>query len=161
MANLDWFEGGGLIGNDAGDRAKLMQPGDVVEVRPDQPLLPGGGIRTFGDFDDVESAFVGLFFENEATGTLHHGWVQLTLPSSGNGVITRFAYESDPETPILIPSPCPADIDRDGQVAFDDLLATLSSFGPCTACPEDLDGTGDVSFDDVLAVLAAWGPCPE
>ncbi len=27
-------------------------------------------------------------------------------------------------------------------------------------CPADLDGDDAVDFDDLLAVLTAWGPCP-
>jgi hypothetical protein len=58
-------------------------------------------------------------------------------------------------------TPCPADVDGSGEVAFDDLLAVLSAFGPCDACPEDVDLDGAVAFSDLLAVLAAFGPCPE
>ncbi len=58
-------------------------------------------------------------------------------------------------------SPCPADLDGSGAVGLDDLLAVLSTFGPCGGppCPADLDGSGAVDFDDLVAVLAAWGDC--
>jgi len=56
--------------------------------------------------------------------------------------------------------PCPADIDGSGSVGLTDLLAVLSSFGPCPGCPEDLDEDGNVGFTDIIAVLSTWGPCP-
>jgi len=55
---------------------------------------------------------------------------------------------------------CPPDVDGDGEIAFGDLLAVLSAFGPCDACPEDVDLDGEVGFSDLLGVLSAFGPCP-
>ena len=54
--------------------------------------------------------------------------------------------------------PCDADVTGNDSVGFDDLLATLAAWGPCT-CNEDVDGDGVVGFGDVLAILANWGPC--
>ncbi len=163
LANLDWFEGGGLIGAATGDRVKLLEPGDTVEITSEQPLLEGGGQRTFGDFDDVERAYVGLYFENEDGGTLHYGWVEVTLPGSGNGVITGYGFELTPDTPVTIPDPCPADVDGSGTVDFDDLLGLLGAFGECpfnAPCPADVDANHVVDFDDLLGLLSSWGPCP-
>jgi len=163
LANLDWFEGGGLIGAATGDRVKLLEPGDTVEITPEQPLLEGGGQRTFGDFEDVERAYIGAYFENEDGGTLHYGWVEVTLPSSGPGVITAYAFELTPDTPITIPDPCPADVDASGAVDLDDLLGVLAAFGACpfnAPCPADTDADEAVDLDDLLTVLSSWGPCP-
>lgn len=53
------------------------------------------------------------------------------------------------------PAAEPADINGDGTVDFDDLLAVLAAFG--TSDPDaDVDGDGTVEFDDLLAVLAAF-----
>ena len=54
---------------------------------------------------------------------------------------------------------CPGDVDGDGQVAFGDLLATLSVWGPCVDCPEDFDGDDAVTFDDLIGLLSVWGDC--
>jgi len=54
---------------------------------------------------------------------------------------------------------CPEDVDENGVIEFDDLLAVLAAWGPCEDCPEDIDGSGEVDFDDLLRVLGAWGPC--
>ena len=41
-----------------------------------------------------------------------------------------------------------------------DLLALLAQWG-CTTCPaEDLDANGIVDIDDLLAIMANWGDCP-
>ncbi|MFK7961965.1 MAG: hypothetical protein AB8G96_15735 [Phycisphaerales bacterium] len=56
-------------------------------------------------------------------------------------------------------SPCPTDLDGSGTVDFGDLLAILSSWGPCDACPADFNMSGTVDFNDLLAVLSSFGPC--
>ncbi|MBT8485545.1 MAG: CHRD domain-containing protein [Phycisphaerales bacterium] len=58
------------------------------------------------------------------------------------------------------PLPCQGDIDCDGSVGFTDLLAVLSTWGPCDGCAADLDDDGSVGFTDLLIVLSSWGPCP-
>lgn len=55
---------------------------------------------------------------------------------------------------------CPGDLDGSGDIAFGDILAVLSAWGPCDACPEDIDGSGAVDFGDLLFLLGAWGACP-
>lgn len=55
---------------------------------------------------------------------------------------------------------CPLDLDGDGGVGFAEILAILSTWGPCDECPEDVDRNGSVAFGDVLRILGNWGPCP-
>jgi hypothetical protein len=52
------------------------------------------------------------------------------------------------------PTSVPGDVDGDGVVDFNDLLAVLSAFGPCAGCPADLDGNGAVDFTDLLELLS-------
>lgn len=63
---------------------------------------------------------------------------------------------------ITLPScfPCPADVDKDGQVGVTDLLSLLAFWGLDPGGPPDFDGNGTVDTVDLLALLAAWGPCP-
>lgn len=53
----------------------------------------------------------------------------------------------------------PGDINGDGVVALDDLLAMISMWGPCgegNQCPADLDGDGLVNVVDLLVLLESW-----
>ncbi|MCP3905578.1 MAG: hypothetical protein GY715_18280, partial [Planctomycetes bacterium] len=57
---------------------------------------------------------------------------------------------------------CPADVDRDGEVGFADLLVVITEWGPCppvSQCPPDVDGSGIVNFGDIVEMIGAWGPC--
>jgi len=53
---------------------------------------------------------------------------------------------------------CPADLDGNGEVSVDDLLALLAAFQ--INDDGDCDNDGDTDINDLLAILAAWGPCP-
>ncbi len=55
--------------------------------------------------------------------------------------------------------PCTGDVDGDGMVGADDILAILSGWGDCPDCPADLDGNGVVDVDDLLTVISGFGPC--
>jgi hypothetical protein len=57
------------------------------------------------------------------------------------------------------PAACDPDINDDGVVDTEDLLAILTAWGPCEGCPEDIDESGTVDTADLLAVLAGWGSC--
>ena len=54
---------------------------------------------------------------------------------------------------------CEGDINGDGVVGVDDLLAIIAAFGPCSGCPADVNHDGVVGVDDILIVLGAWGDC--
>jgi hypothetical protein len=89
------------------------------------------------------------------------------------GPLTSFAMFDYPNNVAMrivtepIGSPCPADINADGVVNVDDLLAVISAWGNCAvppaACPANIVNTGTsanrVDVDDLLAVISAWGPC--
>jgi subtilisin family serine protease len=54
---------------------------------------------------------------------------------------------------------CSADINGDGMVGTDDILAVLAQWGPCSGCSADIDGDGEVGVNEILAILEAYGPC--
>jgi hypothetical protein len=58
---------------------------------------------------------------------------------------------------LLVGAPCPADVDLDGTVGFQDLLAVLSNWGNPGNTDFNIDGT--TGFADLLVVLSEWGPC--
>jgi hypothetical protein len=54
----------------------------------------------------------------------------------------------------------PADVNGDGVVNVDDLVAVILAWGPCpeppAECQEDIDGSGAVDVDDLVAVILNW-----
>ena len=57
-------------------------------------------------------------------------------------------------------TPCPADLDGNGEVAFGDLLVIITAWGACAEdCPEDLDGNGSIGFGDMIEIIMQWGEC--
>jgi hypothetical protein len=50
----------------------------------------------------------------------------------------------------------PGDVNGDGLVSTDDLLAVLAAFGLCEGCPEDFNNDGVVNVNDVLTVVGNW-----
>ncbi|MCI0365394.1 MAG: hypothetical protein L0Y44_15850 [Phycisphaerales bacterium] len=58
---------------------------------------------------------------------------------------------------------CPGNVNNDGLVDVNDLLAVIAAWGPYTACPPfipaDLDLNCMVDVNDLLIVIASWGPC--
>ncbi len=54
------------------------------------------------------------------------------------------------------------DVDHNGFVDVDDLIAVILAWGPCAkctpaACPADVDGDCDVDVDDLITVILNWG----
>ncbi|MHC5003314.1 MAG: hypothetical protein ACYTJ0_09330, partial [Planctomycetota bacterium] len=63
--------------------------------------------------------------------------------------------------PCVFESPpcCPADVDGDGEVDVDDLVAVVLAWGTADQAA-DVDGDGFVGVDDLVVVITSWGPCP-
>ncbi|MAV54957.1 MAG: hypothetical protein CMJ28_03265 [Phycisphaerae bacterium] len=81
-------------------------------------------------------------------------WSLWNDPEIGNRSVPidmdALVFDLEPSTP--------GDVNGDGSVDFNDLLAILSAWGaPCTGCSEDLDGDGEVGFNDLLIVLSNFG----
>ncbi len=57
---------------------------------------------------------------------------------------------------------CRADIDGDGMVGVDDLLAVIVAWGSDDPFADIAPDGGDllVDVDDLLEVILAWGTCP-
>jgi hypothetical protein len=55
----------------------------------------------------------------------------------------------------------PGDVNGDGVVNVDDLLAVITGWGACPTppvpCPADVTGDGAVNIDDLLMVITNWG----
>jgi choice-of-anchor B domain-containing protein len=58
------------------------------------------------------------------------------------------------------PTTIPGDVNGDGSVDADDLVAVILAWGPCpappAACPADIDENGQVDADDLVLVVLNW-----
>ncbi len=54
-------------------------------------------------------------------------------------------------------TPCPGDVNGDGEVGIADFLAVIGGWGTPAG---DLDGDGDTGITDFLIVIGNWGTCP-
>ena len=65
---------------------------------------------------------------------------------------------SDPAT-LTVTTPCPADLDSDGDMDAADLAELLLAWGANPNHPADFNHDGQVDASDLADLLAAWGPC--
>ena len=64
-------------------------------------------------------------------------------------VTANITAVGEPETP-------PCDVNGDGQVNTNDILAVLAEWGVCNGCDSDTNDDGVVNVNDILAVLDCW-----
>lgn len=122
-----------------------------LELPADSCLASGGSLEAIGGCSDSVCELKACCL----TGGVCVDLLRSTCVASGGSLESNAACDT---TQCQAPS-CPGDVDGDGQVAFGDLLATLSVWGPCVDCPEDFDGDDAVTFDDLIGLLSVWGDC--
>ncbi|MHC5005569.1 MAG: hypothetical protein ACYTJ0_20910, partial [Planctomycetota bacterium] len=86
----------------------------------------------------------------------------LTFPASaGAQYLVRIGGRGETGAGMLMVEPaCAADVNGDGAVDVDDLVAVIVSWGPCgTGCPADVNADGSVDVDDLIEVVLSWGGC--
>ena len=49
------------------------------------------------------------------------------------------------------------DVDGDGQIGLEELLAVLHSWGPCLYCDQDFDRDGQVGYTELIDLMSNWG----
>jgi hypothetical protein len=88
-------------------------------------------------------------------------------PAPGSVTIDLFKPGGPPSVSVaaLVPGPpppaCAADLDGNGVVDADDLVALLLDWGTDgSSRGTDLDGSGLVDVDDLTTLILAWGRCP-
>ena len=57
-------------------------------------------------------------------------------------------------------SVCPADLNGSGDVAQDDLIILIGTWGPCPGCAADFNYDDVVDNIDLVYLLESWGACP-
>ncbi|MDP7008804.1 MAG: hypothetical protein QGI78_04455 [Phycisphaerales bacterium] len=65
-----------------------------------------------------------------------------------------------PGEPCDTTPPCPGDVDGNGSVGVEDILAIVDMWGE-TGGDGDVDEDGTVGVGDILVLIDAWGSCPE
>jgi hypothetical protein len=59
----------------------------------------------------------------------------------------------------ILPPACPEDVNDNGMVDVQDLVAVILAWGTSDAAA-DVNDTGIVDVADLVAVIVKWGPCP-
>ena len=126
-------------------------PTQCLEITAESCLASGGSLEAIGGCSDSVCDPKACCL----TGGVCVDLLRSICVASGGSSESDAACDA---TQCQAPS-CPGDVDGDGQVAFGDLLATLSVWGPCVDCPEDFDGDDAVTFDDLIGLLSVWGDC--
>jgi len=99
-----------------------------------RPVLGADGAR----FDASAQRFFGWAWSENA------GWINL---------------DDDAHYVAVTGSPCPTDLDGDGDTDGADLAQVLGAWGPNPGHPADLDMDGDVDGADLAQFLGSWGAC--
>lgn len=139
------------IGSDLGD---LDGDGDadwiVSSYNGDWRLYRNNGSGTFTfhqEFNSPQAASCALFFDVENDGDLDLGLIDeladVVITMRNGGIATE------------------GDVNSNGVVNVQDLLAVIGAWGPCGGggdpCHEDVTGDGVVNVADLLRVIANWG----
>ncbi len=86
--------------------------------------------------------------------------IRAIADDSGDGSVVEAGFDGVvlSKSECVDDDPCQGDLNGDGNVNVDDVLAVIGAYG--TADPAgDADGNGIVDVNDVLLVVAAFGPC--
>jgi hypothetical protein len=128
-----------------------LQMVDVTD--PLQPISIGtvpdkkGISRVFVEFQQMDR------FLSEQGNTLKENSHPFTGTLSREDIVRILSASIDcDETPTD-----PSDVNGDGVVNVNDLLAVIGSWGVCPSCPEDVNGDGVVGVADLLQIIADWG----
>jgi hypothetical protein len=114
-------------------------------------------IQLFASASGNQGASVALNSKGSFAVTYQYGAVNPNTNLVFSNIFVATAMKSPPV-------PCPADTNGDNVVNVSDLLAVISSWGPCAnpnKCPADINDDGVVNVSDLLAVISAWGACPQ
>ncbi len=86
--------------------------------------------------------------------------VRFSISDNPNDSVTEAGIDDFQVDQLMCGDTCVADLDADGVVGSNDLIALLGAWGENPGHPADFDGDGTVGTTDLLVLLGAWGECP-
>ena len=101
----------------------------------------GGGFAT-GTWSEIIPVFTDTIVCNNVPDQMYGAW-----EDAGSNTVADEC-----------PDDCTGDLDGNGEVGVDDVLALLAAYQ--LNADGDCDGDGDTDVDDLLVLISAWGPCP-
>ncbi len=175
----------GDVGGSVG--AADVDGGPTTLVSPTLDLSGTDGIisyaRWFYDSQDTDSLFTLISNNGGTTWTAVHStsgtseaWetvnfrVGTYVEPTDNMIVAFQVQDADPASiveagidnfqleAIVCDESCNGDVNADGVVSVNDLLAVIAAWGSDDS-DADVDGDGVVAIGDLLAVIGAWGPC--
>ncbi len=170
---LRWTEAGGMVG--LGDLAGGDFLSCAIDVSADGSIIVGYGYTAAGSTAFIWDADNGM--RNLRDVLVNEYGLDLTgwILSWANGIsadgTTIVGDGTNPDgndeawiAHLGSPSPCPGDLDGDGDVDLSDLAQLLANYGTTSGATYedgDLDADGDVDLTDLAALLAEYGTiCP-
>lgn len=162
---------GGAIYNDGFDEPDFWVSRPVLEgctFTNNNATTSGGAITNFGASEATITACDFSANSADAGGAITNDGSSFTTLSDsalcGNGTgsdqITGTWHDLGGNTiDVDCPTPCPGDLNGDGQVDGADLSALLGAWNE-TDAEADIDGDGLVDGADLSALLGGWGLCP-
>ena len=110
---------------------------------------------------DPTSVVGGELYEQPYGGVpFSRGWI---IGADQTVVLPLFGHDPqrviDAIDALLEELPPPGDVDGNGIVDVEDIVAVILGWGPCAggnACPADVTGDGQVGVDDLLLVIVNW-----
>ena len=161
----------------------------TIENPEDSPGLDGWSLQ-WSDGPSIESLWNGVRTVDGGTTTvINESWNGTIAPGESHSIGFTAAGSWPPSFPDLrlnglpvsltmIPGagggsdgngdtstpPCVQDLNADGDVDINDILALLTAWGPCSNpedCAADFDANAQVDADDLLTMIGVFGPCPD
>jgi hypothetical protein len=122
--------------------------GGAIWIRANAQVLTGNTYT-----DNSSSQLAGAVYSNNNS-VVTDSRFECNLPDHLDGW-----YREHDNMFLECPPPCPADLDGNGTVDFNDYMILVQNWGPAEGSPADLNDDGLVNYEDLILMLDAWGGC--
>jgi ligand-binding sensor domain-containing protein len=155
------YENGTWIGYDMSNSPMPANYVHGLDVRDDG--LVGMAVAEFGSVTPFPNGVV--LFDGEGWEVFTYGTHPLTHYQLGDvefdadGDLWVSTTSEGVVEIVLQAEPVPGDVNGDGAVDVDDLVALIVAWGPCPSpsdCPADVNGDGAVDVDDLVQLILNW-----